>query len=323
MAFLSLALAVLTAGGDGQGCRDAGATVEDVRAAVTRSLPFLEDEGMAWMETRKCASCHHVPMMLRTHREARRRGFAVDDEALAEAQAWALGQYLGHAEHMPTGQDKGFPKKGPGPGAVYLALSLDAAENSEALDALSKLAAYFAGKQEVNGSWALKISSPPVVDGDDVATMFITLAMDRAKHEPALEDARRQAVRWLQDVVPRPETQPIALRLVVAAKFDLLKVQPLVTRLLGRQNDDGGWSQIDSRPSDALATGQALYALLSAGVPADSPSIRRALVYLLRSQHEDGSWFVKTRNPNSHDVVISYYGTGWATLGLLQSLPSK
>ena len=106
MAFFGLALAVLAAGGDGQGCRDAGATLDDVRAAVTRSLPFLEDEGMAWMETRKCTSCHHVPMMLRTHREARQRGFAVDDEALAEAQAWALGQYLGHAEHMPTGQDK-------------------------------------------------------------------------------------------------------------------------------------------------------------------------------------------------------------------------
>jgi hypothetical protein len=222
---------------------------------------------------------------------------------------------------MPTGQDKGFPKKGPGPGAVYLALSLDAAENSEAGEGLSKLAAYFAGKQEENGSWELKISSPPVVDGDDVATMFITQALDRAKHDPALESARRQAVRWLQEVVPRPETQPIALRLVVAAKFDPLKVQPLVTRLLGRQNGDGGWSQIDSRPSDALATGQALYALLSAGVPPDSPSVRYAIRFLLRTQRKDGSWFVKTRNPNSHDVIISYYGTGWATLGLLQSLP--
>src|SRR4029079_7658234 len=109
MTFLSLALAVLAAGGDGQGSRDAGATVGDVRAAITRSLPFLEDEGMAWMETRKCTTCHHVPMMLWTHREARQRGFAVDDEAMAKAQTWALDQYLGHPEFMPTGQDKGFP----------------------------------------------------------------------------------------------------------------------------------------------------------------------------------------------------------------------
>jgi len=108
---------------------------------------------------------------------------------------------------------------------------------------------------------------------------------------------------------------------MTAAKFKKEKVRPLVTRLRDRQNEDGGWSQIDGRLSDALATGQALYALMSAGEPADSAPVRRAVAFCVRSQRNDGSWHVKTRDPTGHDEVISYYGTAWATLGLLKSLP--
>src|SRR5262249_16622888 len=144
MTFLSLTLALLAVGGDEADRRDARleATVGDMRKAVLRSLPFLEEQGTVWMETRRCSSCHHVPMMLWSHYEARQRGFPVNDTVVAEAQAWALGQYLGHPEFMPTGQDKGFPKTGPGPGAVYLALGigLNAAENPKAGAALRKLA---------------------------------------------------------------------------------------------------------------------------------------------------------------------------------------
>src|SRR4051812_24630948 len=102
MTFLSLALAMLAVGGDDAGRRDVPneATAGDVRKTILRSLPFLEERGMAWMETRRCSSCHHVPMMLWSHYEARQRGFPVNDAAVAEAQAWALGQYLGHPEFM-------------------------------------------------------------------------------------------------------------------------------------------------------------------------------------------------------------------------------
>jgi len=47
--------------------------------AVRKALGYLETRGVAWMRERKCASCHHVPMMIWTMHEAQRRGF---DEAL-------------------------------------------------------------------------------------------------------------------------------------------------------------------------------------------------------------------------------------------------
>ena len=55
-----------------------------VRDAVSRSLPFLEKEGVAWMEGHGCMSCHHVPFLLWSHRSAQAQGFAVDSQKLAE-----------------------------------------------------------------------------------------------------------------------------------------------------------------------------------------------------------------------------------------------
>ena len=55
-----------------------------VRDAVSRSLPFLEKEGVAWMKAHGCMSCHHVPLLLWSYRSAQAQGFKVDSQKLAE-----------------------------------------------------------------------------------------------------------------------------------------------------------------------------------------------------------------------------------------------
>ena len=59
-----------------------------VRDAVSRSLPFLEKEGVAWMKDRRCITCHHVPFLLWSHRAAQAHGLAVDIAKLAEWDEW-------------------------------------------------------------------------------------------------------------------------------------------------------------------------------------------------------------------------------------------
>ena len=59
-----------------------------VRDAVSRSLPFLEKEGVAWMKVHGCMSCHHVPFLLWSHRSAQAQGFTVDSQKLAEWDEW-------------------------------------------------------------------------------------------------------------------------------------------------------------------------------------------------------------------------------------------
>ena len=222
-------------------------TPQEVRAAIGRSLPFLEGEGVAWKETKGCTSCHHVPMMIWTHHEAEKHGFTIDKGAVEEAESWALGQYLKHPEFMPTGQDKSFPRRGPGPGSVYLALGVGAAEHKggPAAEALGKLSGHFARMQEGDGSWAIKQSTPPLVDGDDVATMLILLAMDKTDTDAAGE-ARRKALEWLERAPRRDETQPLALRAMVAARFgNGDEAKQSAARLRERQDEDGGWGQVD------------------------------------------------------------------------------
>ena len=67
-----------------------------VREAVSRSLPFLEKEGVAWMNERGCSSCHHVPLLLWSHRAAQSHGLAVDAKKLAEWDEWTMKDSLSH-----------------------------------------------------------------------------------------------------------------------------------------------------------------------------------------------------------------------------------
>ena len=62
-----------------------------------------------------------------------------------------------------------------------------------------------------------------------------------------------------------------------------------------RQKPDGGWSQLDSLPTDAYATGMSLYALHEAGISVTDPVYRSGIEFLLKNQYADGSWLVKSR----------------------------
>jgi squalene-hopene/tetraprenyl-beta-curcumene cyclase len=102
--------------------------------------------------------------------------------------------------------------------------------------------------------------------------------------------------------------------------------EPGIKRLLELQNKDGGWGQERGLPSDAYATGQALYFLSLAGVARDRPEIRRAVAFLVARQEEDGSWPMTSRahpgaKPMTNPVPITYFGSAWATLGLMRSVP--
>lgn len=63
--------------------------IDRARAAVERSLPFLEKEGLAWIDKRGCLSCHQVTFMLWSHEEARAKGIPVDGKKLADWIGWS------------------------------------------------------------------------------------------------------------------------------------------------------------------------------------------------------------------------------------------
>ena len=58
--------------------------------ALRKSLTYLEKEGLAWKEARKCGSCHHVPLMVWAQNEARKKGLKVDEAAFKDASTFLL-----------------------------------------------------------------------------------------------------------------------------------------------------------------------------------------------------------------------------------------
>jgi hypothetical protein len=70
-----------------------------------------------------------------------------------------------------------------------------------------------------------------------------------------------------------------------------------------------------------MATGQTLYALTVARIEPQHPAIRRGQAFLVRTQTEDGSWLVPIRSQKNSGRALSHFGTGWAALGLMHTLP--
>jgi hypothetical protein len=142
-------------------------------------------------------------------------------------------------------------------------------------------------------------------------------------------DGRARAAAWLERQKPGESTQARALQLFhdVRASKPTAQREAGISRLLALQHADGGWDQERALASDAYATGQALYFLSLAGVSSQRSEIRRAVAFLTASQKQDGSWPKTSRahpgaTPLTNPVPITYFGSTWATQGLMRSLPT-
>jgi hypothetical protein len=105
-----------------------------------------------------------------------------------------------------------------------------------------------------------------------------------------------------------------------------------VRELLAEQRSDGGWAQLPGLLSDAYATGQTLVSLNQAGgLASTDPRYIRGIEFLIKTQLEDGSWYVKSRAlpiqpyfesgfPYGVDQWISAAATNWAAMALALSV---
>jgi hypothetical protein len=131
---------------------------------------------------------------------------------------------------------------------------------------------------------------------------------------------------WLKANVTDEEAQSLRHR---ESEWNLNRQRE---RLLAEQNLDGGWGQSSERDSDAYSTAMSL--LLWAQTSDDykfgpfrHPNFQRGIAYLIRTQHEDGSWHVSSRaspvqeyfdngDPHDTDQFISIMATGWSAAAL-------
>jgi squalene-hopene/tetraprenyl-beta-curcumene cyclase len=298
-------------------------------ATIDRGLAFLVKDALAWRDEHKCVSCHHASLVVWSMREARRRGHAVDEPVLNELTKWIAESGDGKTGvPRPAGIPKALNEK-----AISLALALGADPEPDDLsrEGMKRLLTTVKEDQVESGAWASwpDTRQPIFGNSDERATLVAVLALlpaATAGDDTALA-ARDRGVQWLTDTKTDDDPQSIALRLVLWQRLGrpAEQWQPLLARVLERQNADGGWSQTAEMPSDAWATGQALYALAHAGLGSGNPAVDRAQDFLAKTQREDGSWPMISRPTKpggaGSDSLIPIVGAGsaWAVMGLARS----
>ncbi|HXE54740.1 MAG TPA: prenyltransferase/squalene oxidase repeat-containing protein [Tepidisphaeraceae bacterium] len=262
-------------------------------------------------------------------RDAKGRGIAVDGPELAGLTKWVAESGDGKfAMTRPAAAPHAASPK-----AVYFALALGVDPEPDAVSRarMKRLLKTVEDEQTENGSWsAWPGSRPPILGGsDDSLTALAVLALmpEAAAGDESAKAARDRGVRWLSETKSDDDPQSVAMRLILWTRLGRPAGEwsPLVRRIKGRQNADGGWSQTTDMPSDAWATGQALYALASAGIAPDEPAVARGRAFLIRTQRDDGSWPMTSRPTAPGDkgseslIPIIGAGSAWAILGLVRS----
>jgi hypothetical protein len=136
------------------------------------------------------------------------------------------------------------------------------------------------------------------------------------------DQSKARAFGWLKKTDSDASNEWLVVRLLLADRFgDAEARKALLDALLKEQNSDGGWCWLKRQKSDALATGQTLYALGQAGLPGDHPALERARTFLIETQEQDGSWLVPSTKNGKIADTSTYWGTCWAVIGLCETLP--
>ena len=302
--------------------KPAALSVKELRPAIEKGLAFLEKEGLAWMNQRKCIACHHGAFLLWSHNEARTRGFTVETEKLNAWTTQALNLYL-------AGEKDALKKKNGAVETTNMLLGQVTTTSDEKLaQELKRLSALLVNAQKPDGFWKYEGQGQnrPDAEADEATTLWAVLALTLVeKTDPAYPKARESAFGWLKTHQTGAGNEPAVLRVLIEARFgEPARVKERAQELIGRQNADGSWSWGKTYPGDAFATGQSLYALGEAGLTGDHPSVQRAWKFLLEKQKPDGSFFAPSKKPNvKENSIATYWGSAWATIGLLHTLPAQ
>jgi squalene-hopene/tetraprenyl-beta-curcumene cyclase len=294
----------------------------DTAATIQQALPYLENEGVAWMEKRGCVSCHQVPFMLWSLSAAKQAGFDVDPVKLARWRNWSTDvvNFVKPAQKQDLDRDQTMAGNIDTMSALLLAVDDDAKS-----DWRVSFAAGLANNQKDKGSWKpcgqLPAQKRPTEETAGVTTAWTLLALTS---QGFTEFDAEAALREVDAVDAAKSTEWWSVRLLLADRLGEDRLPALRQALLGRQNDDGGWGWISGEASDALATGMAIYAL-SVTSGDDAGDVRAALAkattLLLTTQQQDGSWAVPGTKKNTRQKntpTASYWGTAWAVIGLLE-----
>ena len=297
------------------------------RAAVERSLPLLQRADATFLRKAGCVSCHNNSLTAMTVARARGLGLPVNEE-IARKQIATIARYIdGWRERVLQGE--GIPGLSDTISYILLGMAAEDYPSDRATDALAR---YLKSRQTPEGRWIIRDHRPPLESSDieDTAIAMRAIQVYGLKAQRAAYDqAVQRASHWLETARPAStEDRSFQLLGLTWAGGNKDVIRKAGSALLAEQRSDGGWAQIPTLESDAYATGEALVALQESGrLRIGDTEYKRGTRFLVNSQHEDGSWYVRSRSiaimplfesdfPYGIDQWISAAATNWAVMAL-------
>ncbi len=297
------------------------------RDAVAISLPLLQHADTVFLKSAGCISCHNNSLFSMTAAAVRRAGIHVDEAAIRDQ----MSRTRAYLDSWRERELQDIPIPGRIDTTSYILVGL-AAANYPSDPATDALARYVKRRQVADGSWRVASHRPPIESSDIAVTALSLRSLQAYAPAPLKADYARAVQRgaaWLSHAQPKSNEDYVYRVLGLAwAAASRDAVRTAVKALIAEQHPDGGWSQIPTLSSDAYATGQALTALAESGVIRPSDRVyQRGVRFLLNTQLEDGSWYVRSRAipiqpyfdsefPHGKDQFISAAATNWATMAL-------
>ena len=306
---------------------------KQIRSVIQKSIPFIEEGGSKWIESKKCVTCHQVTHMTWALNQADAYGFELNRESLKFSNEWSSKwMHMTSVESRETAtREETLLKENDAIAALILGRT-GASTESEDPDWISQYRDSLIRSQMPDGHWEPQGQLPKQKRSQretaEVSTMWALLAIAtdpeaKAKHGKTFDNA----IRWLGEQSNAKSVEWWSARLLLERKIgNDSSADRIRESLIGLQNTDGGWGWLASEESDAFGTGLAIYSLSKDGIRSEHESIRRAYRFLAGTQNENGSWSVrgtKKGNRKGFSRTAIYWGTCWATIGLIESLGDR
>lgn len=291
----------------------------------------MDGIGPAFYDRTRCVSCHNQSLPAMARKLASERGIRVEPAVASHADEATLAMWTPRRNANFVGRCGGG---GYIPTVAYGLASM-AAQGSPANTVTDSQVVCLASRQSTDGAWKVSDIRPPLSGNVFLFTALAIRSLDAYAPPSLRADMQRRIERarsFLLAATPR-DTQDEAFKLLglVWSRAASADIEAQGKRLAALQRADGGWGQTRFMQPDAYATGQSLYALRIAGTSTSDANYKAGIRSLLRSQRQDGSWFVQSRGfgfqpyaeygfPHGTSQFLSAAATAWAVMALAPAL---
>lgn len=302
-------------------------TPATARSAAERSMHILQKSAVDMLPKGGCNACHAQPVTHMAVMLASERGWNAGTSFLPQSLQTITSRWVMADQPLLQANEPG----GSPDILLYSSVALAAAGAPASWNS-DVIVHYLLAKQRAAGNWhGIGASRAPIQDGDFSRTAMslrtlAAYAIPARKTE--IDEHIKRGAGWLAVQTPlTTEDRVMQLLGLHWANANASLRETRAQELKGLQRPDGGWSQTPHLPSDAYATGQVLYTLRELSVPAADAALQRGVEFLVKTQRDDGSWYVPSRAmkiqpyfesgfPYGHDQWISSAATAWAAMGL-------